>query len=275
VAFAKLARLARTEKILVGNAKALLEHLSRMHDPAQQLPIWSDQQAFEEFLNETERHLHNYVAAAHSRVEYFRRFVRAEWPKGSPFREEYQQRVDKEFAASQLHKFVTDLRNYVLHVRLPVSTGSLSWVRDGPLTCRTLLDSADLFRWEGWSPLARQYIEASGESVDLETAVRTYTDGVMAFDRWVAANFAQEHVDGVESYLHAESEYVALLRRLGLYGTPGLSTLTSARERCKPPRPASGCTWCRSSGSNSFEPSTWGPCASGRTSCAPASATTP
>jgi len=31
VAFAKLARLARTEKILVGNAKALLEHLSRMH----------------------------------------------------------------------------------------------------------------------------------------------------------------------------------------------------------------------------------------------------
>jgi hypothetical protein len=67
VAFAKLARLARTEKILVGNAKALLEHLSRMHDPAQQLPIWSDQQAFEEFLNETERHLHNYVAAAHSR----------------------------------------------------------------------------------------------------------------------------------------------------------------------------------------------------------------
>jgi hypothetical protein len=39
----------------------------------------------------------------------------------------------------------------------------------------------------------------------------------MAFDRWVAENFARDHVDEIESYLHAESEYVALLRRLGLY----------------------------------------------------------
>jgi hypothetical protein len=70
VAFAKLARLARTEEILVGNAKALLEHLRRMHDPAELLPTWGNQQASEEFLEETERHLHNYVAAAQSRREH-------------------------------------------------------------------------------------------------------------------------------------------------------------------------------------------------------------
>jgi hypothetical protein len=45
--------------------------------------------------------------------------------------------------------------------------------------------------------------------------VRTYTDGVMAFDRWVVENFTQEHLDEIESYMHAESEYAALLRRLG------------------------------------------------------------
>ena len=83
------------------------------------------------------------------------------------------------------------------------------------MTHRTLLDSADLLRWDGWSPLARQYIEASGKSVDLENAVRTYTDGVMAFDRWVVENFTQEHLDEIESYMCAESEYAALLRRLG------------------------------------------------------------
>jgi hypothetical protein len=86
-----------------------------------------------------------------------------------------------------------------------------------PLNHRTLLDAADLLRWEGWTAPARQYIEASGASVDLKIAARTYSHEVMAFDRWVAENFARDHVDEIESYLHAESEYVALLRRLGLY----------------------------------------------------------
>lgn len=41
----------------------------------------------------------------------------------------------------------------------------------------------------------------------------TYTHEITAFDRWVAENFAREHLDEIESYQRAASEYGALFRR--------------------------------------------------------------
>jgi hypothetical protein len=84
VAWIKLARLNRTAKIFRGDAKVLLDHLKRMDDVDHMLTTTSNQQAFEDFLDETERHLHNYVAATQSRVEHFRQFTRAEWPEAHP-----------------------------------------------------------------------------------------------------------------------------------------------------------------------------------------------
>jgi hypothetical protein len=220
VAWVKLVRLNRTAKISRGNAKVLLDHLKRMDDLGQMLAVTSDQQALEEFLDETERHLHNYVAAAQSRVEHFRQFARDEWPEGSPLREEYQRRVDEEFAAAPLHNFVTDLRNLILHVRLPVSTTTETWARGGAWTFRVMLDSADLLRRGDWSSQARQYIEASGKSVDLGRTVSAYTDQIMAFDRWVAERFIAQHLEEIEAYQRTLREHQARLRQLGLSNDP-------------------------------------------------------
>ena len=222
VAWVKLARLNRTAKILRGNAKVLLDHLKRMDDLDQMLAITSDQQAFEQFLDETERHLHNYVAASASRVDHFRRFKDNQWREGSPLREEYQRRVDEGFKASPLHNFVTDLRNLVLHVRLPVSTTTEAWTRSAAwtYTFRVMLNSADLLRWDRWSPEARQYIEASGDSVDLGRTVSTYTDEIIAFDRWVAERFIGQHLEEIESYQRALREHQTRLRQLGLLNDP-------------------------------------------------------
>jgi hypothetical protein len=191
-----------------------------MEDLDQMLAITSDQQAFEEFLDETERYLHNYVAAAASRVDHFRRFKDAEWLDGSPLHEEYQRRVDEEFKASPLHNFVTDLRNLILHVRLPVSTTTETYARGGTWTFRIMLDSADLLRWDRWTPQARQYIEASGDSVDLSRTVSTYTDEIIAFDRWVAERFIGQHLEEIESYQRALRAHEARLRQLGLSNGP-------------------------------------------------------
>lgn len=220
VAWIKLARLNRTAKIFRGNAKVLLDHLKCMDDVDHMLTTTSNQQAFEDFLDETERHLHNYVAATQSRVEHFRQFTRAEWPEGSPHRAEYQRRVDEQFKTSPLHNFVTDLRNLILHVRLPVSTATETWAPDGPWTFQVMLDTADLLHWDGWSPEAQQYIEASGKSIDLGRAVSTYTDEVIAFDRWVAECFIGQHLEEIESYQGALREHQARLRQLGLFNQP-------------------------------------------------------
>jgi hypothetical protein len=220
VAFVKLTRLSRTAKVFVGNAAVLLRHLRRMDDPAVLLPTVSNQGALEEFLDETERHLHNYVAAAQSRVEHFRKFIRAEWPEDSPFREEYQRRIDKEFAGAPLHNFIIKLRVLIQHVRLPVQTTEETWERGGAWTFRVLLETADLLRWDGWNAKAREYIEGSGKSVDLGRTVNTYSDQIMAFDRWVAEGFVRQHLEEIESYQRAVEEHQARLRRLGLLEDP-------------------------------------------------------
>jgi hypothetical protein len=106
-AWVKLATLARTARIFTGNASVLLGYIKRMEDPAVLLPTLSDQRGLEEFLDETERHLHNYVASAQSRGEHFRRFTRQDMPEA--IRAEYQQRINQDFNTSPLHNFVTDL----------------------------------------------------------------------------------------------------------------------------------------------------------------------
>jgi hypothetical protein len=220
VACVKLQYLNRTAKIFAGNAKVLLDHLKRMEDPAVLLPTVSNQRAFEDFLDETERHLHNYLAAAQSRVAHFRRFVRGEWPEGSPFREEYERRVEDEFKASPLHNFIIRLRVLIQHVRLPVSRTEETWKRGGAWTFRVLLDSADLLQWDDWNAKAREYIEDSGKAVDLAGTVATYTDEIMSYDRWVAESFVREHLEEIESYQRAVQEYQARLRQLGLFDDP-------------------------------------------------------
>jgi hypothetical protein len=191
-----------------------------MEDLDLMLTTTTDQQAFEEFLDETERHLHNYVAAAQSRVEHFRRFTRAEWPEGSLLRQEYQRRIDEEFTSSQLHNFVTDLRDLILHVRLPVSTATETWGPGADWSFRVMLDSADLLDWDGWSPKAREYIKASEKSVDLGGTVATYTDEIIAFDRWMAERFIGQHLEEIESYQRVLREHQAWLRQLGLSDDP-------------------------------------------------------
>jgi hypothetical protein len=219
-AWVKLERLSRTARIFAGNANVLLAHLDRMQDPAVMLQTTSNQRALEEFLDETERHLHNYVAAAQSRVDHFRQFVRSEWPEGSPLREEYQQRIDKEFKTSPLHNFIIKLRQLIQHVRLPVSTTREHWERGGAWTFQVMLDSADLLRWEDWNPPARQYVEASGKSVDLHQTVSTYSNEILAFDRWVAECFIGEHLEEIESYHQAVQQFQERLRQLGLRDYP-------------------------------------------------------
>jgi hypothetical protein len=181
VAWIKLARLNRTAKIFRGNAKVLLDHLKRMDDVDHMLTTTSNQQAFEDFLDETERHLHNYVAATQSRVEHFRQFTRAEWPEGSPHRAEYQRRVDEQFKTSPLHNFVTELRNLILHVRLPVSTATETWAPDGPWTFQVMLDSADLLPWDGLEPRSAAVYRGERQVDRPGRAVSTYTDEVIAF----------------------------------------------------------------------------------------------
>ena len=215
-AIIRLRRLSRTLRVFHGNAEALLAHLRQMDDVGRMLATTTDPEAFEEFGAETERHLHNFVAAAQSRVDHLRQFARAEWPEDAPTRQEYERRVEQEFRTSPLHNFIIRLRQLMQHVRLPLSTTRETWERGGAWTFRVMLDSADLLRWKDWNAPARSYIQASGEAVDLAQTVATYSNETQTFDRWVAEEFVREHLGEIESYMEAARQFRERLRRLGL-----------------------------------------------------------
>jgi hypothetical protein len=50
--------------------------------------------------------------------------------------------------------------------------------------------------------------------------VSTYTDEIMAFDRWVEEGFVREHQEEMESYQRAGQEFQAQLHQLGLSDDP-------------------------------------------------------
>ncbi|HEX8862633.1 MAG TPA: hypothetical protein VGC06_26790 [Actinomycetes bacterium] len=223
-AMIRLRRLGRTLRVFHGNADALLAHLRQMDDLGRMLTTTTNPEALEEFGAETERHLHNFVAAAQSRVDHFRQFARAEWPEDSPSRQEYERRVEQEFRTSPLHNFIIKLRQLMQHVRLPLSTSQETWTRGDPWTVnfRVMLDSADLLRWPDWNLLARSYIQASGKAIDLAQTVITYSNEILAFDQWIAERFTHEHQEEIESYLEAATKVRERLRQLGLLNPQGL-----------------------------------------------------
>ena len=218
IAVVLLSRLARIEKIFVRNSDALHRHLARGNDPETALPLWdvSDPAALEEHLDETERHLFNYLAAVHSRVEHVRTFVRSHWEPDSEFLALYEDRVREEFASSSLHKWLIDLRNYLLHERLPVSSANLTMSEAEGMSTTVFLHADDLLASKGWSPEARLYIEEHAPEIDLGRATSQYTGRAERFDRWIAEEFLRVHLDHVEAYVAAQRAHYQLLLRMGL-----------------------------------------------------------
>jgi hypothetical protein len=99
---------------------------------------------------------------------------------------------------------------------------------------QVMLDPADLLRWDGWSLQARQYIEASGKSVDLGSTASIYTDEIIAVDRWVAElacaprPLASEAVV-TEDEPHRPAESVASRKVRSIVGLAGGATLLPDR----------------------------------------------
>jgi hypothetical protein len=83
------------------------------------------------FLDECERLLHNALSAVHSRVDLLRTFISRYVAESTPtLATEYRLRVDSDFVENPIHNFLTGLRNYMLHERLPATVGVFTILRN-------------------------------------------------------------------------------------------------------------------------------------------------
>ena len=138
------------------------------------------------------QYLFNYLSALSSLVDHTRNIVRQS-PLPAETRAEYDRRVQEAFRDSSRAAFLKDLRNYMLHYRLPASVAS--WeeahgdsrdVSDGEV----ILELDAMKDWERWSKESRVFMDGAGPRARLLPLVSQYADAVFALYRWLIPELA-------------------------------------------------------------------------------------
>lgn len=196
--------IRRCTYVFVGNAMELKAHLESLHDPAVALPVMSNapehEESGERFDRELVRRLHNFLSAAKSLIDLTRNIVDRMYPEGE-LRNEYDRRA-KDFATNARRRLVQQLRNYVLHNRLPPTSGRLGFTRQAEgfaMETRILLDPEQLLRhWKRWDGPVRQLLESDVE-LDLLELVNEYLDQVADLYLWLYGAQIREHKDDIDA----------------------------------------------------------------------------
>jgi hypothetical protein len=195
---------AKTYRVFLGNEVELRMLLVRSSKTEAALELWNleNRPAFDAFLDEVDRLLHNYLASVGS----LRDHTRTLWQTYLP-QEEYAEKVRTTFAESGLCVFVQNLRNFTLHANLPLTQGHMSWEQGGEVKTGVQLHRSDLQRWTKWPPLAKQYLaELPQDGIDLLGLVADYTETVTRFNDWFGETFVDRCADAFKRVREMENE---------------------------------------------------------------------
>jgi len=164
---------------------------------------------------ELDQRLHNYVSSTTSLIDQTRRLMNG-YPCSS-IAAAYVDRKDK-LVSVPVVGFMRCLRNFVLHRALPFVGYTLK-VTQQDWESQVRLSTKTLREWDGWTALATQYLDQSGEAVDLRSAV---DDHISLFDElwsWLFAQYIGLHRLELLAYDELVEEYNWLLSR-GTHGRP-------------------------------------------------------
>jgi len=125
-------------------------------------------------------------------------------------------------------KFLIGLRNYSLHYAIPVTDPSTSFASiqgsGGPMamTNSVLLQCDELLKWDGWSRVARDYIEAQDGGVDVLHPIALYSTRVREFIMWFFGHVEESGRVAIDEYHAKHNEYVHWRNVEGTWGHFGM-----------------------------------------------------
>jgi hypothetical protein len=193
-------------RILHRNGNELLTWLGRTDDPAVLLPLWEvgSRYEFHHHLDESERLLYNFAAAVSSRVDYYRALIhRGHLPEG--IADEYEQRV-RALADDPHHAWLTGVRSYMVHHRLPSPFAKLSFDDGGANVSDALLvPTARLLESGDFNAVAKTWMRSTVD-VDVRAVVVDYLSKVDQFDGWFGSAYVEQHADALDAFITARDE---------------------------------------------------------------------
>lgn len=131
--------------------------------------------------------LFNFLSSVASLVDHTRNTIRAS-SLDQETRDEYDKRVQMLFQDSTQAAFLRQLRNYMLHYRLPTTIARWDETGEGSSSISNsdvILDLVSMRGWDGWSSASKTFMQAEGSRTRLLPLVSRYSDAVFALYRWL------------------------------------------------------------------------------------------
>lgn len=135
------------------------------------------------------RYLHNYVASAMTLVDHGRRLTDR---RSGPIADEYERRKAEMLQFAEI-SFLQGLRNFSLHRSLPILAYTLTVTRDQMTSSEVELSTADLLSGDKWTAQAREFIEKSGERLQLRPVSRKHFELVSGLNLWLVNTLQEEN----------------------------------------------------------------------------------
>lgn len=207
----------RITYILQANLEQYKSLLAMMQDPGTALPILDvrNRSQHDELLSESERLLHNVLAAIKSRVDLSRAFRERHLVDDEDLIGEYVLKV-RQYFNNPATKFLDRLRNHMTHNLLPVARTQQTFKQGGPFEFTFLLDSVALLKLE-WPTDVREWIAAQGSDIRIIDVLDAYCQRASELDRWLFGEIRRKHANELADYERAVHAFNAEYDRL--FGT--------------------------------------------------------
>lgn len=170
---------------------------------------------------EAARLLHNYLASAYTLLEHTRRHIERLYAD-LPFEHEYEKEKEDQLTNCPVVRFVTELRRYNTHHRLPLVGGELSIDVDKlpesrVVRSRVCLDVKDLLtRGRKWSRPSREYLASAGNWLLVGKLAEEYMRVISPFYLWLRSREREIHKNALRR--HKQRIARALAPRNGASG---------------------------------------------------------
>lgn len=139
------------------------------------------------YMLECYRLFNNFISSLMSLVDQCRVFLDRNFPTEQypEFREAVQNKIDTYFENSEIHHFIKKLRNYSLHVQLPVTTGTLFFSKDEPSSHFVGLNKKKLMESNTMNTKAKDYLDRQKEEIDIVNLSNEYIDHLNNYYEWL------------------------------------------------------------------------------------------
>lgn len=145
---------------------------------------------------EIKRTLHNYLCSNSTLIDHTRRLIKKSCPEVLT---EYKDKVKSTFKDSLLCNFVKDLRNYITHNKLPLSSLRLKMAESRNFKCDVVLHSDSLKKWDRWNKKSEKFFETKN-NIPVYDVFEQYTRRIESFHQWLDTKLKDYYIEDFQEY---------------------------------------------------------------------------